>query len=459
MTITPILLIQAFLAAFVGGILFSIIGIIPGTDETATMAPLTLILVLLGLHPVVLFSWFIGIIVAMQISHTIPTAMAALPGSTMAVPMVLNSSIAKRMGIPHIAMKKMAAGSLIGSIIAVPISIIAAMVLAPLGDVIEPYIGLIFTLGAAFIAYMSSAKWGAVIALFPFAFLIQGFQRLSVEATGTTLFISIFMGITIGPMISEVFNVFVPSLRNKQMRDKENDIFLAPEGKGNRSIIPNPFKIFTKKQKRDIAASSAISATTFTFSPVGMTVLLGELFGGKRKELYDRVTGTLGIQDAVSNATYIGELIIPLLAFGIPLSPVALGPAAALFNAPPVFTIDPVNNLHSYLGMGDYLLYGFIGVVGGALIAYPMAIRKARAWTEMMFRKISHEALIGAFMGLIFMLAYYEAGVFGVFVALFIGFFGGILHNIFGIHTGVQFMAYYASGWIVTNLIALSGLF
>lgn len=459
MTITVTLILQAFLASFIGGILFTIIGIIPGTDETATMAPLTLILVLLGLHPVVLFSWFIGIIVAMQISHTIPTAMAALPGSTMAVPMVLNSSIAKRMGIPHIAMKKMAAGSLIGSIVSVPIAIVAAMVLSPIGDLIKPYIGLIFTLGAIFIAYMSSAKWGAVIALFPFAFLIQGFQRLSVEATGKTLFISIFMGITIGPMISEVFNVFVPSLKNRQMREKENDIFLAPEAKKKMSLFPNPFKLFTKKQNRDVVTASAISATTFTFSPVGMTVLLGELLGGKRKELYDRVTSTLGIQDAVSNATYIGELIIPLLAFGIPLSPVALGPAAALFNAPPVFTIDPINNLHNFLGIGDYLLYGMIGVLGGAIIAYPLAIRKARSWTEMMFRKISHEALIGAFMGLIFMLAFYEAGVFGVFVALFIGFFGGILHNIFGIHTGVQFMAYYASAWIVTNLIAFSGMF
>ncbi|SDI36917.1 tripartite tricarboxylate transporter permease [Proteiniclasticum ruminis] len=459
MTITPVLLIQAFLAAFVGGILFSIIGIIPGTDETATMAPLTLILVLLGLHPVVLFSWFIGIIVAMQISHTIPTAMAALPGSTMAVPMVLNSSIAKRMGIPHIAMKKMAAGSLIGSIIAVPVSILAALVLSPIGDLVQPYIGLIFTLGAMFIAYMSKAKWGAVVALLPFAFLIQGFQRISMEAVGKNLFISIFMGITIGPMISELFNVLVPSLRERQMRDKENDIFLAPEPKGKHSLFPNPFKIFSKKGNRDIAVTSAISATTFTFSPVGMTVLLGELFGGKRKELYDRVTTSLGIQDAVSNATYIGELIIPLLAFGIPLSPVALGPAAALFNAPPVFTIDPINNLHSFLTTWDYLLYGAIGVIGGAMIAYPMAIRKARSWTEMMFRKISHEALIGAFMGLIFMLAFYEAGVFGVFVALFIGFFGGILHNIFGIHTGVQFMAYYASAWIVTNLITFSSLF
>ena len=84
------LIIQAIIVSIIGGIIFSIIGIIPGTDETATMAPITLILVLMGFEPVVIFAWFIAILVAMQITHTIPTAMAALPGSTMAVPMVEN---------------------------------------------------------------------------------------------------------------------------------------------------------------------------------------------------------------------------------------------------------------------------------------------------------------------------------------------------------------------------------
>ena len=73
-----------------------------------------------------------------------------------------------------------------------------------------------------------------------------------------------------------------------------------------------------------------------------------------------------------------------------------------------------------------------------------------------MFKKISHEALIGAFLGLIFMLAYYEAGIIGIVVALCIGLFGGIMHNIFDIHTGVQFMAYYASAYIVTNILSLA---
>jgi len=449
------LLIEAFLVSVVGGILYSIIGVIPGTDETATMAPVTLILVLLGFEPVVIFAWFMGIIVAMQITHTIPTAMAALPGSTMAVPMVYNSSLAKRLGIPHIAMRKMAAGSLLGSIVALPISVGFAMLLAPLGDLVKPYIGLIFTLGAILIAYMSNAKWGAVIALFPFAILIQGLQMIAQKGVGTTLFISIFMGITIGPMIAEVFNVFIPKIRANQLRDKPNEIWLAPETKNKLSFFPSPLKILSKRQSKYAAGAAAVAACTFTFSPVGMTVMLGELIGSRCKELYSRITTTLGVQDALSNATYIGELVIPLLAFGLPLSPVALGPAAPLFNAPPVFTIDPINNLHTYMLPWQYVVYGFIGILGGALFAYPVSIKYARTLTEKMFRAVSHEALIGAFLGLICMLAYHEAGILGIGIALTIGVFGGFLHNFFGVHTGVQFMGYYASGWILTKFLEL----
>jgi hypothetical protein len=451
------LLIQAFIAATLGGVLYTIIGIIPGTDETATMAPVTLILVLMGLPGEVLFAWFIGIIVAMQISHTIPTAMAALPGSTMAVPMVLNSSIAKRLGIPHVAMRKMAAGSLIGSFTGLLVAIGFALLMAPLGNMVKPYIGLIFTIGAMVIGYMSKAKWGAVIALFPFAFLIQGFQRIAVEGVGKTLFISIFMGITIGPMIAEVFNIFIPSQRDKQRRNKPSTIWLAPDSSKKTGIFPNPFKIFTKKQNKTILLMSSIGACTFTFSPVGMTVMLGEIINGKCKELYERVTTTLGVQDSISNSTYLGEFIIPLIAFaGLPLSPVAAGPGAPLFNAPPRFSIEPLNNLAQLLSIPDYFIFGFIGIVGGALFAFPIAIKKARSWTELMFRAVSHEALIGAFIGLICMLAFYEAGILGIFVAVSIGIFGGLLHNLFGIHTGVQFMAYYASGYIVTQALALA---
>ena len=393
----------AIVAAVVGGLLYTLIGIIPGTDETATMVPITIILVLAGLPAGALFAWEIGIIVAIQISHTIPTAMSALPGSTMAVPMVLNCSIAKRLGVPHMAMRKMASGSLVGTIFVLPLALIVALLLSPLGGIIAQYSGLIFTICAVLIAFISSAKWGAVAAITP------------------------------------------------------NETWLAPDSKQKLSFFPNPFKQLTKKQIALSAAWSAVSCVGFTMSPVGMTVLSGEASAGQCKELYDRVSTCLAVEDSTSNATYIAGLIIPLLGLGgVAIGGVAAGPAAPLFSCLPRFEVG--NNLSQLLTIPDYIIFGIIGLIGGALVAYPIAMHKARSWTELMLRAISHEALIGAFCGLVVMLAFYEAGILGVFLALTIGLVGGFLHSEFGVHTGVQFMTYYASSWIVTQLLSLAAI-
>ena len=45
-----------------------------------------------------------------------------------------------------------------------------------------------------------------------------------------------------------------------------------------------------------------------------------------------------------------------------------------------------------------------------------------------------------------------------MFLALTIGLVGGFLHSEFGVHTGVQFMTYYASSWIVTQLLSLAAI-
>lgn len=263
------------------------------------------------------------------------------------------------------------------------------------------------------------------------------------------------MGITVGPMISELFNVLVPKLRKAQRHDGVNEIWLAPDANENMPYFPNPFKLLTKTQRKTNVITSVIGSAIFMLSPVGATVLIGEIIAGRSKGLYEKITNTLSAQDAVSTSTYMGGLLIPLLAFGLPLSPVALGPTAPVFNAPPVFTVDPINNLSSYLEPWHYIVFGFIGIVGGAMIAYPIAVKQGRKWTVLMFKYISHEALIGSFLGLIVMLSYYEAGFTGIIASLVIGLFGGILHNLFEVHTGVQFMAYYASGFIVTTLLSI----
>lgn len=93
------------------------------------------------------------------------------------------------------------------------------------------------------------------------------------------------------------------------------------------------------------------------FSPVAVTVIAGEAVGARIKHAYHRLTSILTVRNGVTEFTYIAEALISLFAFGLPLSPVAAGPAAPLFIAPPRFTV---------------------AAALAALIAYPFAMNYAR---------------------------------------------------------------------------------
>lgn len=54
------LLIQATLLTAFSVLLYIIIGMIPGTDETATIAPITLAFLAAGFDPLLVLAWFMG---------------------------------------------------------------------------------------------------------------------------------------------------------------------------------------------------------------------------------------------------------------------------------------------------------------------------------------------------------------------------------------------------------------
>jgi hypothetical protein len=250
--------------------------------------------------------------------------------------------------------------------------------------------------------------------------------------------------------------VLSPVSRNALQTDKLREFWLAPELKSWSGYFPNPLRVMNKAQIRYVSGSAFISSLTFTFSPVGMTVMVGEFISSKVQGLYQRCTTALAAMNGVTEATYLAEALIPLIAFGIPLSPVALGPAAPLFNAPPVFqSAEPMVNLHTLMSASEFLLYGFIGVVVASLLAYPFSMNYARRASSWILRKVSQEAIISMFGGLIIVLSFSEGGVVGMGISLTIALFGGILNRYFGIHTGVQFMAYYASGWLTSVLFGV----
>lgn len=442
-------------AALAGGIIFAGVGLVSGTDETATIAPLTLLIILLGFPPVAVFAWFIAACVSKHMTHAIPTALMGIPGDTMAVPLLQDATVLRRLGVPHIALRKMISAGIMAAFIALPVAVGFASILAPFADIVKQYAPMIFAIAAVIIAYTSAGRWASVFALIPFAAILMALNKMAVAAVGKGLFISFFLGIAIGPLFADLVTILSPLARRHLIRTSPREFWLAPELKMWSGYFPNPLKILTGKQKLYNAVAAFISSLTFTFSPVGMTVMIGEVVSSRVKSLYQRLTTSLAVMNGVTESTYIAETVIPLMAFGIPLSPMALGPAAPLFNAPPVFTTQPVHNLHNLLVPYQYLLFGFIGIFVAFLVAYPFSMNYARRASAWVLTTISQEAIISMFTGLIVVLSFYEAGFVGVTIAVTIAVVGGILNRYFGIHTGVQYMTYYASGYIMLTLLGI----
>ncbi|QUW21973.1 tripartite tricarboxylate transporter permease [Sporosarcina sp. Marseille-Q4063] len=449
------LLMTAILFAFIGAVVFSLIGLISGTDETAVMVPLTLLVVLLGAPPAAIFSFFMAAVLAKHLTHAVPTALMGIPGDTTAVPLVDHANTLRRMGMPHVALRKMISGGIIGAFIALPTAVLLGQFLGQFADFFKSSSGIIFTIAAVLIAFFSQGRWVSVLMIIPFAFFIKSLDMISFSILDKHLAISFFLGIAIGPMFSDILIATSSSAKRAIEKNEPKKYQLAPETKMWKGFFPNPLKILSGEQKFFTAVTTFISSLTFVFSPVGMTSLMGEIVGSRTKGAYKKSTTSLAVMNGVTESTYIAETIIPLIAFGIPLSPVALGPASPLFIAPPVFTIDPVNNLHTYLTSWEFFLYGAIGLIVAALIAYPFTMNYARKASVLVMKYISQEAIVAMFIGLACLLAFHEGQVVGIVLTFTVAAVGGLLNRILGIGAGVQFMVFYASAWIMLTMFGI----
>ncbi|GAB3059356.1 tripartite tricarboxylate transporter permease [Sediminivirga luteola] len=451
----------AILMGLIGAIVFALIGVVSGTDETATLAPLTLVVILIGVPPAGVFTFFLAGAISKHMTHAIPTMLIGIPGDTMAVPLLDDAARMRALGVPHIALRKAVSGAVISSFIAVCAAVLFAWLLSPFGDFIGGIAPWLFLVAAVGIAYSSPAKLAGVLALVPFVALVLGLQAW----TGThevALTISYFLGIAIGPMIVDLFAVLAPLGRAELRRDEPSQVYLAPDTgfrKGGSRSFPNPFRILDRRQVTAVAATSTISSATFVFSPVAMTVLMGELVRARIKQGYQRLSSTLTAKNGTTESTYIAEALIPLIAFGLPLSPVAAGPAAPLFNAPPVFETNPetgtIDNLSTALSTSQFFAYGLLAAVLATIIAYPFAMRYAHAAARFVVTKVSHEAIIAAFVGLVVVVSLWEGGIFGLLVSLTVGLVGGMLIRIVKVHAGVLFMGFYVAVLSVPGILAV----
>ena len=453
-------IMMAFALGLLGAVVFSCIGLVSGTDETATLAPLTMLVVLLGAPPAGVLTFFLAGAVAKHMTHAVPTALLGIPGDTVATALLGDANYLRKLGVPHIALRKMITGGAVAALIAVPLSVLFAVLLAPFGGVIKQFAPWVFLCAALAIAYFSAGRWASVLTLVPFVVVIVALQALTGHY-GVKLSVSYFLGIAVAPLIASLFSLLAPGER-EQMRRNEYRVFsLAPDVKGWSGYFPNPFKVINRRQVKVTAMAASVSSATFVFSPVAMTVIMGEVIGARIKQAYDRLTTVITARNGVTESTYIAETLIPLIAFGLPLSPVAAGPAAPLFNAPPRFWVDnasgEVNNLHNLLSTWDFLGYGMLAVIVAILVAYPFTMNFAHGAAAFVVRKISHEAVIATFIGLVLVIGIWEGGLLGLLVIVTVGLLGGFLARFLGFNTGVQFMGYYTAVLSVPAIIALAG--
>lgn len=132
----PVLLEQIMVAAgmgLLGAVVFAAIGLVSGTDETTTLAPLTLLVVLLGVPPAGVFTFFLAGAVAKHMTHAVPTALLGIPGDTLATPLLQDANMLRKLGVPHIALRKMVSGAIVAAFVAVPLAVLFAVLLAPFG--------------------------------------------------------------------------------------------------------------------------------------------------------------------------------------------------------------------------------------------------------------------------------------------------------------------------------------
>ncbi|MBD8557113.1 tripartite tricarboxylate transporter permease [Pseudomonas fluorescens] len=453
-------IMMAFALGLLGAVVFSCIGLVSGTDETATLAPLTMLVVLLGAPPAGVLTFFLAGAVAKHMTHAVPTALLGIPGDTVATALLGDANYLRKLGVPHIALRKMITGGAVAALIAVPLSVLFAVLLAPFGGVIKQFAPWVFLCAALAIAYFSAGRWASVLTLVPFVVVILALQALTGHY-GVKLSVSYFLGIAVAPLIASLFSLLAPGEREQMRRNKYRVFSLAPDVKGWTGYFPNPLKVINRRQVKVTAMAASVSSATFVFSPVAMTVIMGEVIGARIKQAYDRLTTVITARNGVTESTYIAETLIPLIAFGLPLSPVAAGPAAPLFNAPPRFWVDnasgEVNNLHNLLSTWDFLGYGMLAVMVAILVAYPFTMNFAHGAAAFVVRKISHEAVIATFIGLVLVIGIWEGGLLGLLVIVTVGLLGGFLARFLGFNTGVQFMGYYTAVLSVPAIIVLAG--
>ncbi len=439
-------------SAVLATIIFIVIGLVPGTSETATIAPATLVVILLGFPPAAVLSFCLAAVAAKHLVHAVPTAILGIPGDNMAIPMLEASGKLRALGLPHIALQKMISGGVVALLLAVPISVAIATLIAPFGDVIRAWVGPIFTVVGLSLAFTSRGRWASVLLFLPYAIAMHALNAAAITVNGQGLSITFMLGMAMGPLFVDVLTALSPVSRDRLRAAGPREIWLAPEARIWSGNMPLPWRVLTTQQLTYVLVTSVVSAISFTFTAIGLTFLVGSITQSRVKGFYNKMTTALSTMNATTESSYIAEILVPLVAFGLPLSPIGLTVGLPLFNAPPVYSTEPMRNLHTLLSPTETGVYGFVAVLIASAITYPIVMRYAHRASAWVMRNIAQEAVLSMFAGLVVVLTYYEGGAIAIAVAVTVGILGGTLNKAVGFEISAQMMSYFAAPWIVATL-------
>lgn len=435
-------IIAASLAAV---LIYTIIGFVPGTDETSVLLPITLMLVLSGASEVIILSFFISAIVTLNLINLMPAILVGLPGGVMSTPMIESGLLLKKKGMSAIVIKKMALSALIATFVSIVISLVLANALVPFGETIKEYSKYFFVTGAIFLSLISKNKALCLVSIIPSSILVMAlrylYYGLNVVPAGKSITTSFFLGITIGPLFVSMLSLLNKETL-KEMEVNEYDNMILPKSENNIKIK------LTKEEFKISALSSIIVNFLFVLSPVGLLILSKELIGKGKKETVSHTEKLVGM-GAIAQATYLSGIIISLFGLGIPLSPAAIGPGAALFEAGDRFKIG--HNLHDIIPKNVFIITVIISALIAAGLSYLLITKYAFKITHFVMTRIPHEAVLAVFVSFILLLSYMEAGVINIFGVFLIGLYSGFMNKL-GVNYGVQFMTLYASSFIVETI-------
>lgn len=453
----PIIFAQAAFLSALSAIIYIFIGILPGTDETATMAPVALALLLAGINPILVLAWFMASIVAFKIGDAVPVALAGIPGGVMAVPQVPDALVAKEHGMADILLRKGNAAALISTIVVTAFVLGVSYALIPVGswlnyqDIVmgvkvSRYFWLILA-GVVFLALTSKNRWLAFLMIPSFAVLVQGVRGVY----GKSVSVSLFLGITIGPMLFELLTALNKELRKSMEKRGFKEVKLAKIGK----ISLNPFNNMNKEELLHTLIWSPISSVLATvMSPVGLTILIGDALRETKK---DRLQGSLlayTVREGVKLGTYIGGTLIPLLVIGQATGPMSAGPAAPFFQQLSNIGMAPYRYILTHYSYGEIAAIVLFSTIVAVLIAYPLIVKYSRSLTLLVFKRVSAEALYGIFIAIVLLLAFYDAGILGIFGMLLVALLSGAINKL-GVSLGVLFMVLVGAPTITALMAAL----